>query len=61
MGSDGSPPHLIEVRAGGSRLPTTPETSPAGAHWMTMEGQEVFRRAVRVVVESPRPPWPGPA
>jgi 3-oxoacyl-[acyl-carrier-protein] synthase-3 len=52
MGSDGSLTHLIEVRAGGSRLPTSPETIADGAHWMTMEGQEVFRRAVRVVVES---------
>ena len=52
MGSDGSAASLIEVRAGGSRLPTTAETVAAGEHWMTMEGPEVFRRAVRVVVES---------
>jgi 3-oxoacyl-[acyl-carrier-protein] synthase-3 len=52
QGSDGSLASLIEIRAGGSRLPTTPETLAAGTHWMTMEGQEVFRRAVRVVVDS---------
>jgi len=52
MGSDGSGASLIEIRAGGSRLPTTAETAAAGAHWMTMEGQEVFRRAVRIVVDS---------
>jgi 3-oxoacyl-[acyl-carrier-protein] synthase-3 len=52
MGSDGSAAHLIEITAGGSRQPTTPETVASGAHWMTMEGQEVFRRAVRVVVDS---------
>jgi len=52
MGSDGSAASLIEVKAGGSRLPTTAETVAAGLHWMTMEGPEVFRRAVRVVVES---------
>ena len=52
MGSDGSAAHLIEVTAGGSRLPTTPETIAAGDHWMKMDGPEVFRRAVRVVVES---------
>ncbi len=52
MGSDGSAASLIEVRAGGSRLPTTAETVAAGEHWMTMEGQEVFRRAVRIVVDS---------
>jgi 3-oxoacyl-[acyl-carrier-protein] synthase-3 len=52
LGSDGSVASLIEIRAGGSRLPTTAETLAAGQHWMTMEGQEVFRRAVRVVVDS---------
>lgn len=52
MGSDGSATALIEVRAGGSRLPTTPETVAAGEHWLSMEGTEVFRRAVRVVVDS---------
>jgi 3-oxoacyl-[acyl-carrier-protein] synthase-3 len=52
MGSDGSVASLIEIRAGGSRLPTTAETVASGTHWMTMEGQEVFRRAVRVVVDS---------
>jgi len=52
MGSDGSAAHLIEVTAGGSRQPTTPETVASGDHWMKMDGPEVFRRAVRVVVES---------
>jgi 3-oxoacyl-[acyl-carrier-protein] synthase III len=52
MGADGSAAHLIEITAGGSRLPTTPETVASGAHWMQMDGPEVFRRAVRVVVES---------
>ena len=52
MGSDGSAACLIEIPAGGSRRPTTAETVAAGQHWMTMEGQEVFRRAVRVVVDS---------
>ncbi|HTC80956.1 MAG TPA: beta-ketoacyl-ACP synthase III [Acidimicrobiia bacterium] len=52
MGSDGSAAHLIEITAGGSRQPTTAETVAAGAHWMQMDGPEVFRRAVRVVVES---------
>lgn len=51
-GSDGSLTALIQIRAGGSRLPPTPGTLAAGDHWMTMHGQEVFRRAVRVVVDS---------
>lgn len=53
-GSDGSQTSLIEIRAGGSRRPPTPETVSAGEHWMTMQGHEVFRRAVRVIVDSSR-------
>ena len=52
MGSDGSAAHLIEITGGGSRQPTTAETVASGAHWMQMDGPEVFRRAARVVVES---------
>jgi 3-oxoacyl-[acyl-carrier-protein] synthase-3 len=52
MGSDGSAAHLIEITGGGSRLPTTPQSVADGEHWMKMDGPEVFRRAVRVVVES---------
>jgi len=54
MGSDGSQTSLIAIAAGGSRRPPTLETVAAGQHWMTMQGQAVFRRAVRVVVESSR-------
>jgi 3-oxoacyl-[acyl-carrier-protein] synthase-3 len=52
MGSDGAAAHLIEVTAGGSRQPTTAQTVADGDHWMKMDGPEVFRKAVRVVVES---------
>jgi 3-oxoacyl-[acyl-carrier-protein] synthase-3 len=52
MGSDGAAAHLIEVTAGGSRQPTTAQTVADGEHWMKMDGPEVFRKAVRVVVES---------
>jgi 3-oxoacyl-[acyl-carrier-protein] synthase-3 len=52
LGSDGSAHSLIEIRAGGSRMPPTQEALDGGHHWMTMNGQEVFRRAIRVVVES---------
>ncbi|MFN2607011.1 MAG: 3-oxoacyl-[acyl-carrier-protein] synthase III C-terminal domain-containing protein, partial [Acidimicrobiales bacterium] len=38
--------------AGGSRMPTTAATVAGGFHWLKMEGQEVFRRAVRTIVES---------
>ena len=52
LGCDGSATGLLEIRAGGSRMPTTPGTLAAGDHYLRMAGQEVFRRAVRVVVDS---------
>ncbi len=52
LGCDGSAASLLEVRAGGSRRPATPETIAAGDQYLKMQGQEVFRRAVRAVVES---------
>jgi 3-oxoacyl-[acyl-carrier-protein] synthase-3 len=33
-------------------MPTTPATVAAGEHYLRMAGQEVFRRAVRAVVDS---------
>jgi 3-oxoacyl-[acyl-carrier-protein] synthase-3 len=52
LGCDGSAAKLLEITAGGSRLPASIETVQARQHYMTMAGQEVFRKAVRVVVES---------
>jgi 3-oxoacyl-[acyl-carrier-protein] synthase-3 len=52
LGCDGSATGLLEIRAGGSRNPTSPETVAAGDHYLRMAGQEVFRRAVRAVVDS---------
>ena len=52
LGCDGSAAHLLEITAGGSRLPASIDTVNAGQHYMTMAGQEVFRRAVRAVVDS---------
>ena len=54
LGCDGSAAGLLEIRAGGSRMPATPDTIAAGEQYLKMQGQEVFRRAVRVVVESAR-------
>ena len=54
LGCDGSAAGLLEIRAGGSRMPATPETIAAGEQYLKMQGQEVFRRAVRVVAESAR-------
>jgi 3-oxoacyl-[acyl-carrier-protein] synthase-3 len=52
LGCDGSGATLLEVRAGGSRLPTSPDTVANRDHFIRMQGQEVFRRAVRIVIES---------
>jgi 3-oxoacyl-[acyl-carrier-protein] synthase-3 len=52
LGCDGSAAGLLELRAGGSRLPASAATVAGGEHYLKMSGQEVFRRAVRAVVES---------
>jgi len=51
-GCDGSATSLLEIQAGGSRLPSSPETIDEGLQYLKMQGPEVFRRAVRTVVES---------
>ena len=52
FGCDGSATGLLGIPAGGSRLPATPETIAEGLQYIKMQGQEVFRRAVRAVVDS---------
>ena len=54
LGCDGSLAGLLGIPAGGSRLPTSAGTLAAGDHWLKMDGREVFRRAVRVIVDSAR-------
>ena len=54
LGCDGSLTSLLGVPAGGSRLPTSAQTVASGEHWLKMDGREVFRRAVRVIVDSAR-------
>ncbi|HEX4979542.1 MAG TPA: beta-ketoacyl-ACP synthase III [Acidimicrobiales bacterium] len=52
LGCDGSAAHLIEVPVGGSRRPARPDNVTGGDHFVQMQGNEVFRRAVRAVVDS---------
>jgi 3-oxoacyl-[acyl-carrier-protein] synthase III len=52
LGCDGSAAGLLEIPAGGSRLPASEQTVADRGHYLKMAGQEVFRRAVRAVVES---------
>ena len=52
LGCDGSAAGLLEIPAGGSRRPPSAETVANREHYLRMNGPEVFRRAVRIVVES---------
>jgi len=52
LGVDGSAADILAVPAGGSRRPASAETVAGREHYVRMQGQEVFRRAVRAVVES---------
>jgi 3-oxoacyl-[acyl-carrier-protein] synthase-3 len=54
LGCDGSLTGLLGIPAGGSRMPTSADTVAGGDHWLKMDGREVFRRAVRVIVDSAR-------
>lgn len=52
MRSDGSGGNLLEVPAGGSAAPTTPETIAHGLHFIKMKGRDVFRFATRVMARA---------
>jgi 3-oxoacyl-[acyl-carrier-protein] synthase-3 len=52
LGCDGSAADVLQLPAGGSRLPASAETVAAGDHYIKMQGQEVFKRAVRAIVDS---------
>jgi 3-oxoacyl-[acyl-carrier-protein] synthase-3 len=54
LGCDGSAAELLMVPAGGSRKPATAATVAAREHYLKMQGGEVFKRAVRAVVDSAR-------
>lgn len=52
LGADGSGGPLLECRGSGTRTPTTPEDILAGRHFLKMDGQNVFKWAVRIVQDS---------
>lgn len=47
LGADGNQAELLKLPAGGCRAPATQDTVQAGLHYLTMEGKEVFKHAVR--------------
>jgi 3-oxoacyl-[acyl-carrier-protein] synthase-3 len=54
LGADGAGGKDLTLPAGGSRMPTTAETVASGAHYVQMNGREVFKFATRVLVSSAR-------
>jgi 3-oxoacyl-[acyl-carrier-protein] synthase-3 len=54
MHSDGALGEVLEVPAGGSSLPTSPETLARRLHFIQMKGKELFKVAVRTMDESLR-------
>ncbi len=52
IGCDGSGSNLLKLPAGGSRIPTTEETVKAKLHFLKMEGNEVFKIAVKVMADA---------
>jgi 3-oxoacyl-[acyl-carrier-protein] synthase-3 len=52
MRSDGSGGDLLNLPAGGSRLPASEETVKQRLHYIQMNGREVFRFATRVMAQA---------
>jgi 3-oxoacyl-[acyl-carrier-protein] synthase-3 len=52
LGAHGVGEDLIKLPAGGAREPATPETLENGEHFIKMNGQEVYRFAVRIMGDS---------
>lgn len=52
LGSDGSGGRHLYLPAGGSRLPASAETVAQRLHYIHMNGQEVFKFAVRITEEA---------
>ncbi|PHS32051.1 MAG: 3-oxoacyl-ACP synthase [Alkaliphilus sp.] len=49
LGTDGSKGEVLKQPAGGSRIPSTYESVKDKLHYVKMEGNEVFRFAVRIM------------
>ena len=54
LGSDGGLTDLLKVPGGGSLNPPTHETIDEGLHYLSMNGREVFKHAVRAMADSAR-------
>lgn len=54
LGSDGGGADLLKIPAGGSARPVTAETLQVRANYVTMNGNEVFRFAVKAIPRATR-------
>ncbi len=54
LGADGSQGNLLKMPAGGSRLPASISTIEEGLHFLKMQGNELFRHAVRIMADAAR-------
>ena len=61
LGADGRGVKLLQLPAGGSRLPASAATVEQGLHYIEMQGAEVFKFAVRIMGERPGSPPAGRA
>lgn len=52
LGADGSRGMVLKVDAGGSRMPATEQTAKDRLHYLSMDGSEVFKFAVRIMGSS---------
>jgi len=54
LGADGSGEHLLKLPAGGSRVPASETTIKERLHYLKMNGNEVFKFAVRIMEKTAR-------
>ena len=52
IGCDGSGANLLRLPAGGSRIPVTEESIKNKLHFLKMEGNEVFKLAVKIMADA---------
>lgn len=52
IGSDGTGANLLKLPAGGSMLPATQDTVKNKLHFLKMEGNEVFKIAIRLMADA---------
>ena len=52
LGGDGNMSEILQLPAGGSKIPASLDTVKKGMHYIKMTGNELFKIAVRIMVKS---------